>query len=170
MLPAIRTLYAYSAWANARVLDAAARLSPAQFLMPGPGGAAIQDTLVHTISAQWVWLRRWQGASPGALWDPAEFADLATLRTRWSAIEEETEAYLAGLTEADLARVISYVNFQGEPWAYPLWQQLMHQVNHATQHRSEVALMLTERGCSPGWLDLLVYLDQATDRTREGEQ
>jgi uncharacterized damage-inducible protein DinB len=167
MLPAIRTLYAYSAWANERVLDAAARLQPAQFLMPGPGGAAIRDTLVHTMSAQWVWLRRYQGASPGALWDPAEFPDLATLRTRWSAIEEETGAYLAGLTEADLTRVVSYVNFQGERWAYPLWQQLMHQVNHATQHRSEAALMLTERGCSPGWLDFLFYLDQAADRTRE---
>ena len=47
------------------------------------------------------------------------------------------------LGEPDLARVVSYVNFQGETWAYPLWQQLLHQVNHATQHRSEAALLLT---------------------------
>ena len=62
------------------------------------------------------------------------------------------------MREPDLARVVSYVNFQGETWAYPLWQQLLHQVNHATQHRSEAALLLTRLGYSPGWLDLLVYV------------
>jgi uncharacterized damage-inducible protein DinB len=59
------------------------------------------------------------------------------------------------------------VNFQGETWSYPLWQQLLHQVNHATQHRSEAALLLTRLGFSPGWLDLLVYLDaQRPDQRR----
>ena len=36
---------------------------------------------------------------------------------------------------------------------------MLHQVNHATQHRSEVAAMLTGFGHSPGWLDLIRYLD-----------
>jgi uncharacterized damage-inducible protein DinB len=36
---------------------------------------------------------------------------------------------------------------------------MMHQVNHATQHRSEAAVMLTQFGHSPGWLDLLYYID-----------
>jgi uncharacterized damage-inducible protein DinB len=143
MLSAIRTLYTYSAWANERVLDAAAHIEPALLFTPGPGGDAIRDTLVHTMSAQWLWLQRCEGASSGTLWDPAEFPDLSTLRARWSAVEEKTRVYIAGLTGPDLERVVSYVNFQGERWAYPVWQQLLHQVNHATQHRSEVALMLT---------------------------
>ena len=33
-------------------------------------------------------------------------------------------------------------------------------VNHATQHRSEAALLMTRLGCSPGDLDLLVYEDE----------
>ena len=48
---------------------------------------------------------------------------------------------------------------QGERWAYPLWQQMIHQVNHATQHRSEAAMMLTKLDCSPGLLDLLYFVD-----------
>ena len=40
----------------------------------------------------------------------------------------------------------------------PLWQQLAHLANHSTQHRSEVAEMLTQMGRSPGDLDLMQYL------------
>jgi uncharacterized damage-inducible protein DinB len=158
---AIRTLYAYGAWANARLLEAAAGLSPAQLVAAGDGGyGSIRDTLVHVAASEWLFLERWRGRSPAVLWDPAAFPDIATLGRRWSAVEAETRAFVAGLGEDDLGRVVAYVNLQGETWAYPLWQQLLHQANHATQHRSEVAAQLTRIGRSPGLLDLLVFLDE----------
>ena len=160
MLEGIRDLYAYSAWANARILDTAEQLTPEQFTTQGDGSGSIRDTLVHTASAQWLWLERWRETSPRELWNPAGFADVAELRIRWDEVEAATAEYVATLREPDLGRVVSYVNFQGERWAYPLWQQLLHQVNHATQHRSEAALLLTRLGYSPGWLDLLVYVDE----------
>ena len=167
MLEGIRDLYAYSAWANARILDTAEQLTPEQFTTPGDGFDSIRDTLVHTASAQWLWLERWRETSPRELWDPTEFPDVTALRTRWDEVEAATSQYVATLHEPDLAPVVSYVNFQDETWAYPLWQQLLHQVNHATQHRSEAALLLTRLGNSPGWLDLLVYVDeQRPDRRR----
>jgi uncharacterized damage-inducible protein DinB len=164
MLEAIRDLYAYSAWANARILGAAEQLTPEQFTTLSDGCGSIRDTLGHTMSVQWLWLERWRETSPDELWDPAGFPDVAALRIRWEEVEAATSEYIATLREADLARVVSYVNLQGERWAYPLWQQLLHQVNHATQHRSEAALLLTQLGYSPGWLDLLVYVDE-----RDGE-
>ena len=160
MLEAIRELYAYSAWANARIFDTAEQLTPEQFTTSGDGFDSVRDTLVHTVSVQWLWLERWRDTSPPELWDPADFADIAVLRTRWEEVEAATSEYVASLRASDLGRVVSYVNFQGERWAYPLWQQLLHQVNHATQHRSEAALLLTRLGYSPGWLDLLVYVDE----------
>ena len=72
MLEGIRDLYAYSAWANARILDTAAQLTAEQFTASGDGFDSIRDTLVHTASAQWLWLERWREKSPGELWDPAE--------------------------------------------------------------------------------------------------
>jgi uncharacterized damage-inducible protein DinB len=89
----------------------------------------------------------------------AEFRDVAALRARWEEIERATAAFVAALTDARLAETVEYTNFQGERWAYPLWQQMTHQVNHATQHRSEAAVMLTRHGCSPGGMDLLYYID-----------
>ena len=154
------TVYAYSAWANARILDTAAQLTPEQFTTSGDGFGSIRDTLVHTAPPSGC---GWNGGVPPrrpSSWDPADFPDVATLRSHWEEVEVTTSAYVASLREHDLARVVSYVNFQGKTWAYPLWQQLLHQVNHATQHRSEAALLLTRLGYSPGWLDLLVYVDE----------
>src|SRR5918995_3259978 len=166
MLKAIRELYAYSTWANVRILETAGQLTREEFTTQGDGSDSIRDTLVHTASVQWLWLERWRGPSPTELWDPADFPDVAALRTRWDEVEAATSQYVATLREPDLARVVSYVNFQGETWAYPLWQQLLHQVNHATQHRSEAALLLTRLGYSPGWLDFLVYVDEQDSKRR----
>jgi uncharacterized damage-inducible protein DinB len=164
---AVRSSYDYSAWATARVLDAAASLPPDAFVASGDGAfGSVRDTLVHIVWAQWLWLARWQASPPvapavnDADFDPETFPDVAAIRARWAEVERATQAFLAGLTDGDLDRVVTYVNSRGETWAYPLWQQLIHQVNHATQHRSEVAALLTRYGRSPGWLDFLVYFDE----------
>jgi uncharacterized damage-inducible protein DinB len=48
----IRTLYRYNAWANARILGAAAGLDRERLLAPGDGCDSIRDTLAHTLAAQ----------------------------------------------------------------------------------------------------------------------
>ena len=156
----IRELYDYNTWANARILDTAAALTPVELL--APGGASfdsVRDTLVHTMGAQWLYLERWQGRSPRALPEAAAFGDLAAIRARWGEIEHDTQSFLAGLDDSRLAADLAYVNAKGETWTSPLWQQMVHQVNHATQHRSEAAVLLTQMGHSPGWLDLLYFVD-----------
>ena len=156
----IQTLYRYNAWANARILDTAEQLPCEQFLSTrGASFDSIRTTLVHTMSAQWLWLERWNGRSPAAAIEAAGFSELASIRTRWAGIERDTQVFLDGLSEARLASIVEYRNTRGERWSYPLWQQMVHQVNHATQHRSEVAVMLTQLGYSPGDLDLLHYID-----------
>ena len=154
-----QTLYNYNAWANQRVPDSAAQLTTEQLQATGSASFdSIFATMVHTISAQWMWLSRWQGISPRAMFDPAGFADLAAVRTRWEQLEQDTQAFVSSLDDQALERVVEYTNTKGQPFAYPLWQLMLHQVNHATQHRSEVAAMLTQFGQSPGGLDLIFYL------------
>ena len=155
-----QTLYNYNAWANQRVLDTAAQLSPTQLHTAANASFdSIQATLVHTMSAQWMWLSRWQGRSPRTMFDPADYSDLAAIETRWAQIEQDTQKFVQQLDNQALERVIEYANTKGQAFAYPLWQLLLHQVNHATQHRSEVAMILTQFGQSPGWLDFIRYLD-----------
>jgi len=126
----IRTLYEYSAWANARILDAATSLTLDQLDAAGDGAyGSVRETLVHTMSAQRGWLARWRSTQPTVpptrRLDPAELPDVAEIRARWDEIERETRAYVAGLSEEALDRVVRYVSSSGETWAYPLWQQLI---------------------------------------------
>lgn len=156
----IRTLYTYGTWANTRILAAAERLDRDQLLADASGHGSIRDTLVHIVAAEWLYVERCQDRSPRELWDASSFPDITAIGDRWTEVDADMHRLIALLTEPELAHPISYVNFQGETWTYPLWQILLHQANHATQHRSEVALRLTELGHSPGWLDFLVYIDE----------
>lgn len=157
MLDAVRAMYNYNAWANARILETASPLETSQFLAPWEDGKSLRDILVHTASAQWIWLERLQGRSPRKMWDPDQFPDLPSLRERWSEVEATTRAYIAALEEEDLYRDIGYGNTRGRRNNLAPWQILFHQTNHATQHRSEVAVLLTRLGHSPGDLDLTAY-------------
>ena len=164
---ALRSLYDYNAWANARILAASGRVSREQLVASqGASFDSLRGTLVHTLGAQWLYLERWQGRSPRSMPQADDFADLPTIAARWAEIERATLTFVAGLGDADVTRVIEYMNFSGERWAYPLWQQMMHQVNHATQHRSEAAVILTGLGASPGGLDLLYFADEQGARAR----
>jgi uncharacterized damage-inducible protein DinB len=61
-------LYEYNRWATARMLDAAASLENESFTKDmGSSFALVRDTLVHIMSAEWVWLQRWKGNSPRAM-------------------------------------------------------------------------------------------------------
>jgi uncharacterized damage-inducible protein DinB len=156
----IRFLFDFNAWANHRVLDACAVLTPEQFTRDLRSSLpSVRDTLVHTYGAEWVWLERWHGRSPSALPAGNDFSDLASLRKRWAELETAQKAYLAKVSATDLDRVIEYVNFKGQKFAYPLGAMLQHVVNHGTYHRGQVAAMLRQLGAKPLSTDLLRYYD-----------
>ncbi len=149
----IRLLFDYSYSATGRVLDAARRLSPEQFTSAPPleGAHSLQRILVHMLRNEQGWreeLRTGEESTTGL--DPADFPDVATLAAAWDADEEQMRAWLATLGDAD-------VNAPDANGGL-VWQCLVHVVNHATQHRSEAAMILTHWGQSPGDLDLVFYL------------
>ena len=43
----------------------------------------VRGTLVHTMSAEWVWLERWKGVSPRRHMDESEFPTVVELSDRW---------------------------------------------------------------------------------------
>ncbi len=156
----IQTLYRYNEWANNRILDTTENLTTEQFLAKvGASFDSVRDTLVHTMNVQRNWLARFQEQPLSEQMVFTDYPTLRSVRAAWTPINEQTNAFVAALTDEALVKVIEYTNSLGKACAYNLWQIMTHQVNHGTQHRSEVAVMLTQFGHSPGWLDFLVYID-----------
>jgi uncharacterized damage-inducible protein DinB len=68
--------------------------------------------------------------------------------------------YLAHLTDDDMNEYVRYTTPEGDKRERLLWHCLFHVVNHATQHRSEIAAILTGYGQSPGALDFTMFLNE----------
>lgn len=160
----LRTLYDYNDWANARIFAAAANLSQEQFDTPGAAGhGAIHETLLHLINTQGAWLSWWDGSlAPEAAmrtrFVAADHPDVAVVRAAWEQVTAQTRAFLSDLSDEDAQRLYTSTPPGRPAWTSPLWKMMLHVANHGTQHRSEIATMLTNHGHSPGDLDLLFYL------------
>ncbi len=154
----IRLLYDYNSWANHRLLEACGSLSEDQFTRDlGSSFRSVRDTLAHIMGAEWVWLERWNGRSPTALPSAGQFPTLRTLRQRWAAVEKELLSFVAGLTPADVAQVLSHRTTEGKSYSQPLWQMLQHLVNHGSYHRGQITTMLRQLGAKAISNDLIVF-------------
>lgn len=153
-------LYQYNQWANQKILDAAAHVSPQQFLAEAsyPHGG-LRGTLVHILFAQWIWRNRWEGNSPISRIKPEEFPNFEALKDRWVQEEKSLMEFVEGLSDEKLISPFQYKTTKGEPHQKILWQAMAHVVNHGTQHRAEAAALLTDFGCSPGDVDMIYFLE-----------
>lgn len=153
--------YAYQQWANRHILNAAEKVPFEQLTVSVLSGfEPVRFTLAHMMWAQELWLHRFQGLPPVPEVDPAHLVDLATIRTRWRAIDTETDAYLVSLSDEELGQEIVYAGGRGGEFRNLRWKAMLHQANHQTYHRGEVAAVLTHLGASPGELDILRMYDR----------
>jgi uncharacterized damage-inducible protein DinB len=154
----LRTLYDYNSWANHRVLEACATLTPEQFTRDlGSSFRSLRDTLAHIYGAEWLWLERWHGRTPTALPSPSDFPDLETIRRRFGEMDRNLVDYVASLTAGDLQRVMEIKTTAGAVYAQPLWQMLQHLANHSTYHRGQTATLLRQLGAKPVSTDLIGF-------------
>jgi uncharacterized damage-inducible protein DinB len=153
-------LFAYNRWANGRMLDAVAPLTAEEFGKPVGGSfGSVHGTLGHVYGADWVWLERWLGRSPRALPPLGEVPTFETLREKWLEIQDRHRVFVEALTAESLAEGLSYTNFKGETWTYPLGEALLHVVNHGTYHRGQVTTLLRQLGKAAVSTDYLRYVD-----------
>lgn len=152
----LTALYTYGEWANQRLLAEAARLSAVELGQKLTKGAdAILPTFGHLVGADVRWFARWRGETPPAL-SPADFPTLDAVRHRWDELYPLRRSYLATLDEGRLGELIHWTRAEG-PATITRWQAIVQCANHGTQHRSEIAAMLTELGHSPGDMDFSRY-------------
>ncbi len=148
----------YNQWATAQVLEETVPL-PSEQLVKNLGGSfsSVYGTLVHLYQADRIWFDRLNGLptstlsaydAPGCNYD---------LQAAWLELLANMVAFGEKLSEQDWHREMSYKTLAGVPMQTPLWQMVLHIVNHATHHRGQLTHMLRQLGLKPVNLDLVGF-------------
>lgn len=152
----LRTLIAYNQWANDRLLAVAKLLSDADLDREvGGSWGTIRANLHHLVGAQMGWMNQFTGE---------RFRDLDWPISRsalWAAFDQSREdlrAFGDKLSEsADETFELHDVDTWRPERSLPLAPLIAHVVNHGTQHRAEIGILLNGLGHSPGDLDIFFF-------------
>jgi uncharacterized damage-inducible protein DinB len=147
----------YHAWANDRIFMTAAALTDEELRRPVDldHGSAF-DTIRHLVDVDWSWRESCAGNDIGQtyVWDHGHvLEDLSALHAFTLEEDARLRSYVDSLDQAALDERLAMSDDPDD--TIPRWLILAHVVNHGTNHRTELARYLTDRGHSPGDLDLL---------------
>jgi uncharacterized damage-inducible protein DinB len=147
----------YSAWASRRLLQAVLELTPEEQTRDfGTSDRSILGTLTHIMAADRIWLARVQHQNPGPFVQENE-RDLGTVHAVWNGVMDGWSQFASRLAPERVDEIVRYKDLKGREWAQPLWQIVMHVVNHGTHHRGQVSGFLRILGRTPPAVDLAVY-------------
>ncbi|HEX9941746.1 MAG TPA: DinB family protein [Thermoanaerobaculia bacterium] len=154
----VRDLLLYMLWADRLMLKAVRGVRPEDLARDaGISFGSLFGTMAHMLGSQRVWLSRFSGKQFGQLPVLQDFSNLYTWITCWEETAAGIEAFLASLTDEQLAADLTWTNSRGESFTRPLWQPVLHLVNHTTYHRGQVVSLLRQMGYEAPSTDLVYY-------------
>jgi uncharacterized damage-inducible protein DinB len=156
----------YSAWATQRILDLTASI-PREELFRDLGNSKFNETanagglygtLSHIYQADSIWFDRLIGTPTTDLsvYDPPP--EHAALAATWLAVHDR---YIAWSESSVWGSVVAYHDTKRNPYTTPVWQIVLHIVNHATYHRGQIITMLKQLGRPVIGTDLIAYYREA---------
>ncbi len=148
----------FTKWADEMFLAALLPLPPASLDRDfGSSFKSLFCTLNHVYLAELVWLKRMQGARETRIADLASPAGPAALGEAWPELHRQWSGWAASLSREAWSEPATFRNNAGVEEQLPLWQIVLHVVNHGSYHRGQVAAMLRQAGITPPGTDLLTF-------------
>jgi len=150
-------LFRHNLWANRVMLDACRDLSAEQLSTDVAGTfGRLDQTLVHLARAQGGYLRTladWQPGSEHRLEydEPFPGVDRIAQHLRFTG-----ERLIEVARDASADRVLEGTR-NDRPYRLPEWVLLLHAAHHATEHRQQIATLLTNLGIEPPEPDPVAY-------------
>jgi uncharacterized damage-inducible protein DinB len=141
-------------------LEAAAQLSGEELARDfGTADGSVLGTLVHLFAADRVWLARVRGL-PNPVFATDGDRSLAALQDGWPQILQGWKDWAANLTDERAREQLAYSTLNGSPLQQPVWEVVLHVVNHGTHHRGQVSGFLRALGRKPPTTDLIYFYRQ----------
>ncbi len=156
-----RHLLIYMLWADRVMVRALREVTPEDLTREtGSSFPSLLQTVNHIAGAEKIWLARFLGTALDPFPTENDYTELIPLLIAWEETAAGIEAFLAGLTDEQLAATLAWANSRGETFNRPLWQPVFHLVNHSSYHRGQVATMLRQMGYAAPGTDLIYYLQE----------
>ena len=157
----IITQVTYDRWANLRLLHSAAGMDHQTFNRALPSSfPSVQQTFVHLLWAESLWLARWQGRPYVASLNSEEYPTTESLRIPFEDVHTKQLQFLSGLPPSAATQVVSYVNFSGKKWEYALRDLVQHLVVHSAHHRGQITTLFRHLNIVPPTTGYLAFLDE----------
>ena len=145
-----RSMIASTIWADGRILAAADGVSDEQY-------AQIRSQFEHMLGTQHFWYTNWIGGKP----EEPELRTVAGARAAYAESHGALWHHVSGLTQEEWEREEAWWKPFGFDQKMALGESITQVFYHSVQHRSEIAVLLSLWGHSPGDLDYLTYLSEA---------
>jgi len=152
----------YHAWASQQILDSVEPLNQEELHRDMQAShSSVWGTLEHCYKADQVWLSRFKGVATAKLSDYDAPEDLATLRGEWADVQTELSEWAESRPDDAWTHMMDYRLMNGTECSSPVYENLLHVVNHGTFHRGQVVTMLRQLGASPIPTDFVLYVRTA---------
>ena len=154
----VRDLLLYMLWADRLMLKAVREVSAEDLTRDaGISFGSLLGTMAHMLGSQQLWFARFSGHPLDHRPGLQDFPNLPAWIHGWEETAAGIEAFLAGVTDEQLAATLTWTGSNGEVYTRPLWQPVLHMVNHNTYHRGQVVSLLRQMGYTPPTTDLIYY-------------
>lgn len=153
----LTTLFRHNAWANLKLLDFCAGLSDAQLDATAIGGfGSIRDTLQHIVGAEVGYVERANGRLPVAVPSSDQFSGFDILKdaARWAG-DELLQLAVSAREDTNVRQRPPRHIFQ-----YRLASLMVQAITHSTEHRTQIAAIITQLGMEPPDMSGWQYMDE----------
>lgn len=154
-------MFKHNASANQCLFEACEGLSDAQLdaTVAGTYGS-IRNTLMHIVGNQERYVAALAESGPVTVIRESEpFPGVADLR---DAVRTSSAALVELAAQAQSGATVT-TTYRGEDFTLPVWLLLVQAIYHATDHRSQIATILTQLGIEPPTMDGWTYHETHSD-------
>ncbi len=158
----LRMIMQFNAAANRVVLETAAALTAEEFSREvSPSHGTVRQLLVHILGGEVYFLAQCQGQAQPDMSAIDALEALPAIRARFEQVAAETDAFIAGLSAADLDREV-VLHFGEYEFRQSIWQLLLQVYSHAHMHRGELSIVLSQLGHPLPTIDMMVHFIKAS--------
>lgn len=138
---------AYNRWAHQKLFDVILALSAEKFTEEVPSSfSSLYQTCFHIWDAESIWWQRLKLQENISMPSKTMECTMQEVMDGLAAQSKQWEEWINNATDLALDHEFIYRRFNKQQVKQPVWQMILHVMNHGTYHRGQIVNMLRQLG------------------------